>query len=214
MLTICSQLRCIDSCRVNAVAASCAVRVAIVTVTSVSIAVAIASPLALDTWRNRLVSALRSSKGDPSPWDLDWRVYWYVYVSPSMLTFLRCLGSSGVAISRVSGESCVLDPIRRVLTRSASYPAVSVSFPTQYACLRTLDPSARLPLPSGTSGVRFAVSIGELSCFCSFCGILTVSVAFTVVVVSFPTQYASVRTLDASAWSPKPFGSSGAHLGL
>ena len=74
MLTSYSQQHCFDSFRVDVATASHAVHVTIVTVTSVSIVVAIASPLTLNTWRNRLVSALRSSKDDFSPWYRDRRV--------------------------------------------------------------------------------------------------------------------------------------------
>ena len=74
MLTLCSQLCCFDSFRVDVAAASRAVFIAIITIVSISIAVAIASPLALDAWCNRLASALSSSEDDSSTWDHDQRV--------------------------------------------------------------------------------------------------------------------------------------------
>jgi len=95
MLTICSQLRCIDSRRVNAVAASRAVCVAIITVTSVSIAVAIASPLALETWRNRLVFALDSSKDEYSACGLDRRALRYVDVNTTCADLFPSNGRLG-----------------------------------------------------------------------------------------------------------------------
>jgi len=92
MLTLCSQLRCIDSRQVNAIAASRAVHVAISSITSTT------SHLTLNTRRNRLVSDLRSSKDDPLSCGRDrrnWHVPRYVYMDTTCANLSPSFGRFG-----------------------------------------------------------------------------------------------------------------------
>jgi len=93
-----------------------------------------------------------------------------------------------------------------------SFPAVCMPDPTLCTSVCTLDVSAWLPQPLGSSGRRLAVSLGEFSGLACFRGILTFSVAFAGVNASASTLCTSVRTFDVSAWSPSPSDASGVHL--
>jgi len=92
MLTVCSQQRCLDSCRVDVSAASRAVHVA---VTSVPSAIAITSRLVDDLRHYPPISALNSSKDEVSTCGVDRRVLRYVHIDTSAADPFPLIGGLG-----------------------------------------------------------------------------------------------------------------------